>query len=53
VTEFEIGNLDVITVPASEYFRTELPGVEGVSFIIPGLNTYYLGFNCSRPLLIM
>ncbi|RPI36636.1 MAG: ABC transporter substrate-binding protein [Nitrospiraceae bacterium] len=50
VTEFEIGNLDVITVPASEYtlYRNS-PGWKEYLSSVHGLNTYYLGFNCSRP----
>ncbi len=49
-TEFELGNLDVITVPASEYarYRTSPEWREYLSSI-QGLNIYYLGFNCSRP----
>ena len=50
VTEFELGNLDVITVPASEYsrYRTAPEWKEYLSSV-NGLNIYYLGFNCSRP----
>ena len=50
VTEFELGNLDVITVPASEYsrYKTE-PKWKDYLSSVNGLNTYYLGFNCSRP----
>ncbi|MDH4231342.1 MAG: ABC transporter substrate-binding protein [Nitrospirota bacterium] len=50
VTEFELGNIDVITVPASEYsrYRTSPEWKEYLSSIY-GLNVYYLGFNCSRP----
>jgi ABC-type transport system substrate-binding protein len=50
VTEFELGNIDVITVPASEYsrYRTAPEWKEYLSSV-NGLNTYYLGFNCSRP----
>jgi ABC-type transport system substrate-binding protein len=50
VTEFELGNLDVISIPASEYRRFR--GAETwKNFIssMEGINTYYLGFNCSRP----
>lgn len=50
VTEFELGNLDVITVPASEYARYSASAQwrEYLSSV-HGLNIYYLGFNCSRP----
>jgi peptide/nickel transport system substrate-binding protein/oligopeptide transport system substrate-binding protein len=49
VTEYEIGNLDVITLPASE-FRRFMEDTERRPLIssLPGLNTYYLGLNCSR-----
>lgn len=50
VTEFELGNLDVITIPSYEYSRFR--GSERWKRLISsreGLNTYYLGFNCSRP----
>jgi peptide/nickel transport system substrate-binding protein/oligopeptide transport system substrate-binding protein len=50
VTEFELGNLDVITVPASEYSRyRESPEWTRYLSSVHGLNVYYLGFNCSRP----
>ena len=50
VTEFEIGNIDVLTIPASEYaqYRKD-PGKRGFISSIKGLNTYYLGMNCFRP----
>jgi ABC-type transport system substrate-binding protein len=50
VTEFELGNLDVIQVPASEFsrYRSSTKWKNYLSSI-NGLNTYYLGFNCSRP----
>lgn len=50
VTEFEVGNLDVLSVPAAEYgrFRKSKEWSELLSSL-EGLNTYYLGFNCSRP----
>ena len=50
VTEFELGNLDVITIPAYEYsrYRRSLKW-RGLISSVKGLNTYYLGFNCSRP----
>jgi ABC-type transport system substrate-binding protein len=50
VTEFELGNLDVIQLPASEYSRyRNSKKWEKYLSSITGLNTYYLGFNCSRP----
>jgi len=50
VTEFELGNLDVITVPASEYSRyRSSPEWKEYLSSVTGLNIYYLGFNCSRP----
>lgn len=50
VTEFELGNLDVITVPASEYagYKASNQWKDYLSSV-HGLNIYYLGFNCSRP----
>ncbi len=50
VVEFELGNLDVISVPASMYsqFRAD-PKWKGNTASIDGINTYYLGLNCSRP----
>ncbi|NJD56460.1 MAG: ABC transporter substrate-binding protein [Nitrospirae bacterium] len=50
VTQFELGNLDVLSVPASDY-RRFLNSAEWKDLIVsvPGINTYYLGFNCSRP----
>ncbi len=50
VTEFEVGNLDVITIPTSEYGRyRNSPKWKSLISSSRGLNTYYLGFNCSRP----
>lgn len=50
VTEFEIGNLDVITIPASEYMRFRKDSKKQ-NFIssLKGINTYYVGLNCSKP----
>jgi len=49
VTEFELGNLDVIQVPASEFSRyRSSPFWKDYLSSVTGLNTYYLGFNCSR-----
>lgn len=50
VTEFELGNLDVITIPPSEFsIYKNSPKWKRFISSINGLNTYYLGFNCSRP----
>ncbi|MDP2167120.1 MAG: ABC transporter substrate-binding protein [Thermodesulfovibrionales bacterium] len=50
LAEFELGNLDVITVPASEYSRyRKSPEWSRLVSSMNGLNTYYLGLNCSRP----
>jgi oligopeptide transport system substrate-binding protein len=50
VTEFELGNIDILTIPASEFSRYKNDSVKK-DFISSskGLNTYYIGFNCSRP----
>lgn len=49
VTEFEVGNLDVITLPAPEYRRYADSSMwAGLISGQEGLNTYYLGFNCAR-----
>ncbi len=50
VAEFERGNLDAIAIPAPEFDRyTKSPGWEDKVVSQVGMNTYYLGFNCSRP----
>ncbi len=50
LTEFELGNLDVISVPASEYRRImAMDAGRNLVASMEGINTYYLGFNCSRP----
>jgi peptide/nickel transport system substrate-binding protein/oligopeptide transport system substrate-binding protein len=50
VTEFELGNIDVISLPASAYSRFK-NDKKWSRYIISreGLNTYYLGLNSSRP----
>jgi len=50
VTEFELGNLDVISLPAQAYskFRNDKKWSSRI-ISIKGLNTYYLGMNTSRP----
>ena len=49
ITEFEIGNLDVITIPASSFsmFKKDKKLSDFIS-PINGINTYYLGLNCSK-----
>jgi len=50
VTEFELGNLDVLTIPAYEYSRYKNSSKwRNLISSMRGLNIYYLGFNCSRP----
>ncbi len=50
VMEFETGHLDVLLIPASEYKRyTSDPAWRDLVYGRPGLNTYYLGLNCTRP----
>lgn len=50
VVEFELGNLDIITIPASEYLRYKSDSKwQNLISSIKGLNTYYLGLNCSKP----
>ena len=49
VTEFEIGNIDVLTIPVSEYARYRNdPERSHLIASIKGLNTYYIGLNCSK-----
>ncbi|HCL81148.1 MAG TPA: hypothetical protein DHW81_02635 [Nitrospiraceae bacterium] len=50
VTEFELGNIDVISLSASAYskFRNDKKWGRYLASI-KGLNTYYLGMNTSRP----
>ena len=49
VTEYETGNLDILTIPASEFSRYRKdPGKSRLISSIKGLNTYYLGLNCSK-----
>lgn len=50
VLEFETGRLDVLQIPASEYRRyTTDPLWRDHVYGRPGLNSYYLGLNCTRP----
>ncbi len=50
VLEFETGRLDVLLIPSSEYHRyTTDPAWRDLVYGKPGLNSYYLGLNCTRP----
>jgi oligopeptide transport system substrate-binding protein len=50
VAEFERGNMDAISIPAPEFRRyTRDPRLRGRIVSRVGMNTYYLGLNCSRP----
>jgi peptide/nickel transport system substrate-binding protein/oligopeptide transport system substrate-binding protein len=50
ITEFELGNLDVIALPASAYGHFTKDSMWKDQIISQkGLNTYYLGFNCQKP----
>ena len=49
ITEFEIGNLDVITIPASSFSRFKKDSkLSDLMSSINGTNTYYIGLNCSK-----
>jgi peptide/nickel transport system substrate-binding protein len=49
VAEFERGNLDALNVPAPEFRRySQGAKYKGRLLSQVGLNTYYLGMNCSR-----
>lgn len=50
VAEFERGNLDALPIPAPVFRRyADNPRWTGKIVSQVGMNTYYLGFNCSRP----
>jgi len=50
VAEFERGNLDAIAIPAPVFRRyTDSDKWKDLILSATGLNTYYLGMNCSRP----
>jgi peptide/nickel transport system substrate-binding protein/oligopeptide transport system substrate-binding protein len=50
VMEFETGRLDILLIPSSEYRRyTTDPAWRQRVYGKPGLNSYYLGLNCTRP----
>ncbi len=50
ITEFELGGIDVISLPASAYsrFRNDEKWHDHI-LSLKSLNTYYLGMNASRP----
>ncbi len=50
LTEFELGNIDILQIPASAYQKLNNDN-KWKQYIasIQGLNTYYLGLNTSRP----
>ncbi|MDA8157094.1 MAG: ABC transporter substrate-binding protein [Actinomycetota bacterium] len=50
VVEFETGNLDILGIPESVYGRFKNdPFWSRYVTSTDGINTYYLGLNCSRP----
>ncbi len=50
VMEFETGSLDALLIPAAEYRRYATDSKwERSLYGRPGLNSYYLGLNCTRP----
>ena len=50
VMEFETGRLDELLIPSSEYRRyTTDPAWRDLVYGKPGLNSYYIGLNCTRP----
>ena len=50
MVEFEMGNLDVIRIPGSEFRRYSIDAEWKKAIVAqPSLNTYYLGFNCQKP----
>ena len=49
VIEFETARLDVLLIPSSEYRRyTADPAWRDLVYGKPGLNSYYIGLNCTR-----
>ncbi len=49
-TEFELGNIDVLSIPATEFAKyRKAPEWKNLISSVRGINTYYLGMNCSRP----
>lgn len=49
MTEFELGNLDMVAVPGSEFARyRNAKKWRDLMVSVKGINTYYLGMNCAR-----
>lgn len=49
IIEFELGNIDVLSIPATEYRRFSTDHLWKDQIVsIKGINTYYLGMNCLR-----
>ncbi len=50
ISEFELGNLDVIGIPGSAYMKFKRdPKWRDMIVESPSLNTYYIGMNTERP----
>jgi len=50
MTEFELGNLDMVPIPGSELARyRNAKKWRDLMASMKGINTYYLGMNCARP----
>ena len=50
MTEFELGNLDIMAIPASAFAKYQNDRKwKNLITAEKGLYTYYLGMNCSRP----
>jgi len=50
MTEFELGNLDMVAVPGSEFARyRNAEKWRDLMASVKGINTYYLGMNCAKP----
>lgn len=50
ITEFELGNIDILSLPSSAYSRfSKDPFWKGQIRSLDGINTYYAGMNCARP----
>lgn len=50
MTEFELGNLDIVAVPGSEFARyRNSEEWKDLMASVKGINTYYIGMNCAKP----
>jgi len=50
ITEFEIGNIDILNLPSPAYRKySKDPKWDHFLLSRHGLNTYYLGLNCQKP----